>query len=691
MKKLLYSPGFGVILIALAALLPRVIGLRDFLTTDEAYHWITRTERFAAAIGAGRWADTILTGHPGVSLMWLGSFGQRLEEWAILSGMAAPTDRLGYLAWLRLGPVFAHTLLISGGYLLLRRLFAPPIALVAALLWATSPFLVAHGRLLHLDALLTNFATLVLLTALITPRAAHPLPWLIGSGALMGLTLLTKGPALIMLPFVGLLWFTLAAFGRRRTTDDQRPYPEPGEAGRRPPAGAGAMRFLQRFGAGLRWSVPRYLLWLSIALLVTFALWPALWTAPEAAIGRYLSEVIDNGGRPNGDGQFFLGRADADPGPLFYPAVGLFRLTPLELTGLIGAALAAGVVLARRIPWNTQHSTLIVLGAFVLWWMLVMTSGPKKFDRYILPAWPALLFISAAGLAWLAGLMRRPQALNLGLPILVLALQGGVLAWYHPYHLSYYNPLLGGGPVAQRTFLIGWGEGMDQAGAYLSARPDAGGGQILSALPPTLQPFVSVPVQEVRAIDSVPANYAVVYLESLQRGDAPGIYTRLQDSLPLHVVRIHGIEYAWVHQLARPFETPYEAEFGPGLRLRGYTLQESQNRLIFTPSWDVRADLAADLMIFLHVYDASGARVAQIDVPPGGASLPPTSLWQPGEQVGVPLPIDVPADLPAGVYTLALGMYDMQSGVRLPLISGPIADPALAGDHALFIPFRPTR
>jgi hypothetical protein len=685
MKKLFHSPFVGVILVALATLLPRVVGLRDFLTTDEAYHWITRTERFAAAIGAGRWADTILTGHPGVSLMWLGSLGQRLEYWAIALGLAEPTDRLGYLAWMRLGPVFAHTLLISGGYLLLRRLFAPPLALVAALLWATSPFLVAHGRLLHLDALLTNFATLVLLTALIAARAERPLPWVLGSGALMGLNLLTKGPALIVLPFVGVLWFALAASAQTPRRGVSTATATATATGQTPRRGVSTATVFAGFWAGLCWSVPRYALWLGVALLTAFALWPALWTAPEAAIGRYVSEVIDNGGRPNGDGQFFLGRADADPGPLFYPVAGLYRLTPLELAGLIGAALAAGLALVRRTPWRPERTALLVFAAFVLWWFLVMTGGPKKFDRYILPAWPALLFISAAGLVWLVQLARRPQALNLGLPILVLALQGAVLAWYHPYHLSYYNPLLGGGPAAQRMFLIGWGEGMDQAGAYLRARPDARGGQILSALPPTLQPFVEVPVQEVRAIDSVPANYAVVYLESLQRGDAPEIYARLQDSLPLHVVRIHGIEYAWIHQLARPFDTPLEAEFGPGLRLRGYTLQHSEQRLIFTPSWDVRAPLERDLMLFVHLYDAAGTRIAQIDVPPGGASLPPTSAWQPGEQIGVPLPIDLPGGLPAGTYTLALGLYDGESFVRLPLVRGPSADPALAGEHALRI------
>src|SRR4030095_9623448 len=35
--------------------------------------------------------------------------------------------------------------------------------------------------------------------------------------------------------------------------------------------------------------------------------------------------------------------------------------------------------------------------AFALFWTLVMTLGPKKFDRYTLPTWPALLVLSAAG------------------------------------------------------------------------------------------------------------------------------------------------------------------------------------------------------------------------------------------------------------------------------------------------------
>ena len=42
-----------VFLLGVVALLPRVLGLVDFLTTDEVYNWISRVERFSAAV-AGR-------------------------------------------------------------------------------------------------------------------------------------------------------------------------------------------------------------------------------------------------------------------------------------------------------------------------------------------------------------------------------------------------------------------------------------------------------------------------------------------------------------------------------------------------------------------------------------------------------------------------------------------------------------
>ena len=49
-----------------AALLPRVLGLADFFTIDEADHWILRVRLFSEALDRHNWAGTNLTGHPGV-------------------------------------------------------------------------------------------------------------------------------------------------------------------------------------------------------------------------------------------------------------------------------------------------------------------------------------------------------------------------------------------------------------------------------------------------------------------------------------------------------------------------------------------------------------------------------------------------------------------------------------------------
>ena len=335
-----------------------------------------------------------------------------------------------------------------------------------------------------------------------------------------------------------------------------------------------------------------------------------------------------------------------------------------------------------------------------------MTLGPKKFDRYTLPTWPALLVLAAAGWKWLLWdglqwLSRRWPGVSPGvwagvrgvLLVGLLALELIPLARYHPYYLSYYNPLLGGGPAAQQALLIGWGEGMDQVGAYLSSRPDIGAGQVLSALPRTLRPFVPVPVEDVAELGKTTANYVVVYRESIQRGASPAIYAAIRQTLPIHRITIHGIDYAEIYQLPKPFEQPIDARFGDpstssgdaALVLRGVTLKRGPGQLIVTPSWDVRGHPGADYQVFVHVIDSAGRTIAQVDVAPGGGDAPPTSAWEPGQQIAVPLPLALPGDLPAGAYQVTLGMYDPQNGQRLPFTGGTAADAASAGPNALLL------
>jgi len=327
-----------------------------------------------------------------------------------------------------------------------------------------------------------------------------------------------------------------------------------------------------------------------------------------------------------------------------------------------------------------------------------MTLGPKKFDRYTLPTWPMLLVFAAAGWKYLivdlgSSVGSRWSALapaarvwfRGGLIALLLGLELVPLPQYHPYYLSYFNPLFGGGATAQRTLIIGWGEGMDQVGAYLRTRPDIGYGPILSALPRTLRPFVPVPVKDVVELGKGPANYAVVYLESIQRAANPEIYAAIRQTVPLHRITLFGIDYADIYQLPRPFDRPIDARFGEAIRLCGITLAQEPGRLVITPAWDVRAVPAADYQVFLHLIDSAGQVVAQVDVAPGGADAGPTSAWQAGQQIALPLPLPLPADLPSGDYQLTIGLYDVRTGARLAPSGGQAADPVRAGANALLL------
>ncbi len=685
------------IALALVAVVPRCLGLADFFTIDEPYHWIARVRLFAEALRRSDWAATDVTGHPGVTTMWLGVLGRRLGQLAGVRDLGGAGAGAAYLATLRLPLAVVNALAVATGYLVLRRLVRPGVALLAGLLWATSPFLIAHSRLLHLDALLTSFMTLSVLLLLVATTGEDrgsriedrrssecrssifdlrsSLFWsLVGSGVCAGLALLTKAPSLFLLPFGGLLLFVLTTDDERRTTGD----------------GPHQSFVFQR----LRIVLPRYLLWLGCAALVVVLLWPALWVAPLAAINDVIYEIVGNGSAPEPAGNFFLGRAVDAPDWRFYPAVLLWRTTPLTLVGLALLPLALrrpATIRARYIVpvWSPgERPVLLALLAFVLLFGLMMSVEPKKFDRYLLPIWPAVEILAAAGLISLADWFNRKSEIkNLKSKIiLALVIIGSLinLAWYHPYYLAYYNPLLGGGATAQQVMLVGWGEGMEQVGAWLRARPDLKRGPVLSWIPPTLAPFVpaSPGVLDLRVpLLKQPSSYAVLYSRSVQRKESAVAEAYVRQTPPLYTLRMYGIEYASIYQLPRPFAEPLDALFGDGLHLRGFSQARKGDTLTITPSWDVQADQLGGRLCFIHVLATDGRRVAQIDAPLDQGMFP---TWQAGQQFDSPFPLALPKDLPPGEYRVVMGVYTLDGG-RLPLRRGPAAPAALDGPDTLLI------
>jgi hypothetical protein len=445
---------------------------------------------------------------------------------------------------------------------------------------------------------------------------------------------------------------------------------------------------------------------MGVALLVVWVCWPALWVTPTIALERYIAKILWEGGNPFTKAQFFFGEAVTDPGLFFYLVSDLFRMTPVAMIGLFALPLAwlryrrlssgSSGYSSPLVLYPQQRTVVHTLGAFVIFWTAVMLVGSKKFDRYVLPTWAPFLVVSAAGwnaMVWWVGQYMRAGVRKAAVASMAVGI-GAVLIvtiWhYHPYYLSYYNPLLGGGTIAHRVLLVGWGEGMDQVGAYLRSRNDLDYAPVYSTETRLLEPFVEVPVKHISEMGEGVANYVVVGLPSLQRDVFPHITTELQSSPipPLHRVMIHGIPYATIYQRPRPFEEEIGVAFGteekPLLHLYGVTVEEEWTgekmteekgmltRIVVTPSWGCYAPTDVPYWVFVHVLNAEGDVVAQVDVPPGGASHPPTTEWEAGQHSSVPLPLPLPPDLPAGEYEVVMGVYQQPDGARiLPLGNNP--------------------
>jgi hypothetical protein len=94
-----------------------------------------------------------------------------------------------------------------------------------------------------------------------------------------------------------------------------------------------------------------------------------------------------------------------------------------------------------------------------------------------------------------------------------------------------------------------------------------------------------------------------------------------------------------------------------------WTAQPGQT-LAVDITWEALARPPLDYSIFLHLSAASEAPpVAQADRVMGGTF--PTGAWRTGDRLADQVTLALPADLPAGTYTVWIGVYYWQTGERL--------------------------
>jgi len=87
--------------------------------------------------------------------------------------------------------------------------------------------------------------------------------------------------------------------------------------------------------------------------------------------------------------------------------------------------------------------------------------------------------------------------------------------------------------------------------------------------------------------------------------------------------------------------------------------------------WKAQRPLQDNFQVFVHLLDASGAVVAQSDkINPGEF---PTERWPLDKYVRDAHAVVVGEGVPAGEYRLTAGLWDIGSGLRLPIRGGGVA------------------
>jgi hypothetical protein len=343
-----------------------------------------------------------------------------------------------------------------------RRRYGPAAGLAAAALGAFDPNLMAHGRYVTTDFPVTVFFFFACVLWVEYLEKASPRR-LLAAAAALGLALITKFSAVLLLPALVILY---AACWIRRP----REFPV-----RRAVIAAATLAA-------------------TVVLMVMVVYWPETVRCWRTNVPQLSTLVVR--GNPTGEILFYLGRklhlpahaylyglnavADHNAGGhpsyllgmrsdtgwwYYFPVVFAVKSTMAALAAAL-LLLGAGLWQAWRRQW-VSPMTLGLAVPPVVYFVFSMTSGINIGMRHILPVYP-FLYVGVAG--WLATRAnRRPGVYVLAA---LAALQIGECARITPDYLAFFNELAGGpgrGPEYLVDSNIDWGQDVKKLGLWLDA------------------------------------------------------------------------------------------------------------------------------------------------------------------------------------------------------------------------------
>jgi len=389
-------------------------------------------------------------------------------------------------------------------------------ALIAFLILATCTYHIAHSRVATLDVPLSMMYALTVYLFWLGLRRRK---YMLLSGIALGLAIGTKYPGVYLVPLM-LLYLLLMplVYGRQ----DER--------------------------ISLRKLLKNWLGALFIGF-ITFIIIAPYYFLPLGRGGGPLlllrSLIFNIHHLSVGHLNFFMGSVTVSPPPWFFIT---YLMTRLEIPTIVLWIIGLGYAL-----WRRGEKDLII----ILWFAvpLAFFSLQKvKLLHYLPPIIPAIALLSGRAGAILLKLRFKGSVIA---PVLVLL---ALMSWQlyaplqiHPYHLLYFNELVGGAKGAKSMFLIGWGEGLREAAQYVDNQPSEG------KVAAWYSHIVSFYCKR-RAVLGFPRSleeakakgvkFIITYINQVQRLQGHPLIKYLSQLKPIKTITVKGVELAWIYEIS---------------------------------------------------------------------------------------------------------------------------------------------
>lgn len=469
----------------------RAVDLGTGLTNDER-HWLVRSPNFINAILMHDWINTYQAPHPGVITMWVSG---------TLLKLMAVSDFPLKLSIGRTPIVLVTSIAILLIFYFVKLLFNTKIALLSAATISLDPYLIAHSRLIHLDAMLSTLMILSVLAFIAFLNNSNN--WLlVSSGIFAGIALLTKMPAGFLVLFIP---FISAILIKDRTR---------------------LIKCILIFG--------------SVCAITFFLLWPAMWVDPINTIGKM---VLDKGSGLEVD----VTGTHENNSLLFYPFAFLSKTTPLIL---LSSLLCIGILVkgVKEEGFTSFNKKILILLMFMILFTAQMEFASKTSTRYLLPVFPAVDILAGIGIYSISKEYIDNDIIFYILILAVIIMQTSLLVPISPYFLSYSNPIKLGSHAS------GWGEGNDLAAEYLNNKPDARNLTVIAQYTGFEEYFhgrtISLWGLGIKGdVYPIAANYVVFYRSTVKRNLNENLWNFYKNKTAEKIIKLNGLDYCWIYKI----------------------------------------------------------------------------------------------------------------------------------------------